>query len=176
MFDFFAGAAGDFFRFYLDLLKEGRISDAVSCWDSSAVSSKFSLFPVLIVGALFVISFVLSWRGVFLVAFLKRILDNGKLFLIFFLSVLIFAAALRFSLVYGTLRFMATSDRAVLTRGVKIISEEDRGDVVAVRYVVGGSGVYEAVLKKDGDSFKILQSKRFVGRYRGGAETSVEER
>ncbi len=177
MLSLLAGAASDFFRFYIDLLKEGRLGDAVRCWDFSAVSSKVSLFPIFIVAALFVLSFIFSWRGFFLVAFLRRVMESSKLLILFVVSIVIFGFVLRFSLTYGALRFMAGADRTILTgRKVRIIAEEDRGDVVAVRYVLGNTAVYEALLKKDGDSFKILQSKRFVGRYKNGTEPSDKER
>ncbi|WP_297445658.1 hypothetical protein [Desulfurobacterium sp.] len=177
MFSLLSGAAADFFQFYLELLKDGKLSDAVRCWDFSAASSKVSLVPIFLVAALFIFSFIFSRRGFFLVAFLRRVMESGKLLFLFIISVVVFSFILRFSLVYGALRFMVGADSSILgNRKVKIVAEEDRGDTVVVRYVLGRDALYEAVLKKDDDSFKILKSKRFIRRYKDGIKPSDKKR
>jgi hypothetical protein len=175
MFKPLVGLATEFFRSYLQLLKEGKIFEAISCWDTSVVSSKLPNFLLFIIATVFAFSFVFSWRGIFIIFLLKKILDDVKLWLIFLLSILVFTIILRFLFIYSVLGFLVSSDKAVFSRGVKIISEKERGNVIIVKYIVGKHGVYEALLKKDGDSFKILQSKHFIRRCKANDDSLMDK-
>ena len=162
---YISSSASDFFKNYISLLKDGNLFDAAKCWDISYIAQKVSLSPLLVIAALFLIAFFFSGRGFLFLYFIRRVISDGKLLLLSALGIAIIAVFLRISFVLGALYFMIETDRNILLREtLKVLSEENRGNYVAVKYTLDGYTIYEAILKKEDNTFKIVDSKRFVGR------------
>ncbi len=142
---------------------------AAKCWDLGYVLGKLPLTQLFVVAALFILSFVFSFRGVILTFFMRKVFGNVKTVLLFSGATLLSAFLLKFLLGYFAVRFMVGTDTSIFKgRDVKILGKREEDSKIYLAYTFDGYSVFEAVLKKDGDSFKILDSKRFVKRLEDG--------
>ncbi|SNR73493.1 hypothetical protein SAMN06265340_104119 [Desulfurobacterium atlanticum] len=164
----FSGDGAEFFKYYIELLRKGEFWSAVRCWDMGTILDKIPFSNIAVVAALIVLAFSFSFRGIVATFVLEKVLGSFKTLLIFAVFVFFTAFILRFVFAFIAGRFLVTFDASTLSNNVRVVEEKVYDDKVVVRYLINNASMFEAVLKRKGDSFKIMKTGKFVGRVKNG--------
>lgn len=133
-----------------------------------AILEKIHFSNLTVIAALTVLAFTFSFRGIVITFIMEKVLGSFKTLLVLAVSVIFIAFVLRFIFAFIVGRFLVSFDASIFSNSVRIVEEKVYDDRVVLRYLVNNASIFEAVLKRKGDSFKIVKTGKFVGRVKDG--------